>query len=198
MVIYQKSRTMKIILGSSSKYRKAVLDGKGYQFEVMSPDIDEKAIRSKDYYKLPLLLARAKGDALLPKISEDALVITSDQVVVCNGDLHEKPQDAVEAKLFLQKYGKGYPAETVSALVVTNTTNGKKAEGIDIAKMYYNFIPDVVIDDFIKNGDPFSKAGGFAIQSPILQPYQNRLEGTEDSTMGMPLELLEKLIKEVR
>lgn len=189
---------MKIILGSSSKYRRAVLEGKGYKFEVMSPDIDEKAIRTEDYYKLPILLARAKADALLPRISENALVVTSDQVVVCNGDLHEKPQDAVEAKLFLQKYGKGYPAETVSALVVTNTANGKKAEGVDIAKTHYNFIPENVIDDFIENGDPYSKAGGFAIQSPILQPYQNKLEGTEDSTMGMPLELLERLIKEVQ
>ncbi len=189
---------MKIILGSSSKYRRAVLEGKGYQFETMSPDIDEKAIRTQEYYQLPLLLARAKGEALIPRVSEHALVITADQVVVCNGDLHEKPSDEAEAKLFLEKYGKGYPAETVSALVVTNTENGKQAEGVDIAKTYYNFIPQAAIEDFVKNGDPYSKAGGFAIQSPILQPYQNRIEGTEDSIMGMPLELLEKLIKEVQ
>lgn len=188
---------MKIILGSSSKYRRAVLESNGYTFEVMSPDIDEKTIRTQDYYQLPLLLARAKAKALVPRISEEALVITADQVVVCNGDLHEKPKDAEEARDFLKKYGNRYPAETVSALVVTNTKNGKRGEGVDIAKTYYNFIPDAAIEEFVEKGDPYSKAGGFAIQSPILQPYQDRIEGAEDSIMGMPLELLEKLIKEV-
>ena len=189
---------MKIILGSSSKYRRAVLEKNGYTFEVMSPDIDEKAIRTDDYYQLPLLLARAKGEALIPRVSEPSLVITSDQVVVCNGNLHEKPANPEEAKLFLERYGQGHPAETVSAVVVTNTANGKKAEGVDIAKTFYNFVPAEAIAEFIKNGDPYTKAGGFAIQSPILQPYMNRIEGTEDSIMGMPLKLLEELFTKVQ
>ncbi|MDQ3014720.1 MAG: Maf family protein [bacterium] len=189
---------MKIIFGSSSKYRRAVLEKHGYQFEVMSPDIDEKAIRTDDYYQLPLLLAYAKARALISLISEPAIVITADQVVVCNGDLHEKPQSSEEAKIFLQKYSNGHPAETVAALVVTNLENGKQTAGVDIAKVHYNFIPESVMDDFIKNGDPFTKAGGFAIQSSILQPYMQKVEGTEDSIMGMPIKLLEKLLAEVQ
>lgn len=189
---------MKIILGSSSKYRKEVLESNGYQFETMSPDIDEKAIRTEDYYKLPLLLARAKADALIPRISELSLVITADQVVVCGSYLYEKPKDEQEAKVYLTRYSNGTPAETVSALVVVNTRNNKRAEGVDIAKVYFNFIPFWAIEDFVKNGDPYSKAGGFAIQSPILKPYLNRVEGTNDSVMGMPLQLLEKLLKEVQ
>lgn len=174
-----------------------VLENKGYMFETMSPDIDEKAIRTTDYYQLPLLLARAKAKALIPRVIGDALVVTADQVVVCKGDLHEKPADAQEAKVFLKKYSEGYPPETVSAVVVTNTKNGKSAEGVDIAKTYLNAIPDQVIQEFIDKGDPFSKAGGFAIQSPLLQPYLDKIEGTEDSIMGMPLVLLERLMKEV-
>lgn len=189
---------MKIILGSSSKYRKAVLEKNGYVFEVMSPDIDEKAIRTEDLYRLPLLLARAKAEALLARVRGDALVITSDQVVVCGGALHEKPSDEKEAVLFLKRYGEGHPAETVSAVAVTNTKNGKQAEGTDIAKVHYDPIPDDVIANFIKNGDPYSKAGGFSIQSPILQPYMSRIEGTEDSIQGMPLALLERLFREVQ
>lgn len=196
--VYAKIYFTKIILGSSSKYRKEVLDNKGYQFEVMSPDIDEKAIRVEDHYQLPLILARAKAEALIPRISEEALVITADQVVVCNGDLHEKPRDEEEVKIFLKKYSKGYPAETVSALVVINTKNGKRAEGVDLAKIYYKPIPDEVIREFIEKGDPFTKAGGFEINSPILHSYEHKTEGAEDSIMGMPLELLERLIEEVK
>jgi predicted house-cleaning NTP pyrophosphatase (Maf/HAM1 superfamily) len=71
-------------------------------------------------------------------------------------------------------------------------------KGVDVAKTYYNFIPPAVIEDFVKNGDPFSKAGGFAIQAPILQPFMEKIEGAKDSVMGMPLALLEKLFTEVK
>lgn len=188
---------MKIILGSSSKPRKKVLQDNGYQFEVMSPDIDEKGIRSDDFYQLPLMIARAKADALISNITEPILLITADQVVVCHGSLHEKPRTEDEARDFLQKYSDGYPAETVSALVVTNTENGKQTKGVDIAKIYFDPIPSEVMNDFIKNGDSFFRAGGFAAESPLLQPYVKNIEGTIDSIMGMPVTLLESLIKKV-
>lgn len=193
----ETSNEVKFILGSSSKYRKEILESKGYEFDVMAPDIDEKAIRTPDSYQLSLLIARAKADALLPQISESSLIVTADQVVVCGGLLHQKPKDSQEARLFLKRYSNGAAAETVSALVVVNTHNNKRAEGVDIAKVYFKIMPPLAIEDFIKNGDPYSKAGGFAIQSPILKPYFNKMEGTEDSVMGMPLKLLEKLIKQV-
>ena len=159
---------MKIILGSSSKYRRAILQKHGYEFETMSPDIDEGTIRTDDHYKLPLLLARAKIDALIPKISEPALVITADAVVVCDGILHEKPRNEAEARLFLAKYSDGKPSETVSALVVINTVNNKRSEGVDIAKIYFRPLPNSVVEEFIKTSDPYSKAGAFAIELPIL------------------------------
>jgi septum formation protein len=188
---------MKIILGSSSKYRKEVLVNQGYQFETMSPDIDEKAIRTDDFYELPRILARAKAEALLTRMKDEVFIITADQVVVSNGFLHEKPADANEVALFWERYNAGHPAETVSALVVINTKTGKRAEGVDIAKTYFNEVPHHVLQEFIEKGDPFTKAGGFAVQSEILKPYLNRIEGTSDSIMGMPLALLERLLKEV-
>ena len=80
---------MKIILGSQSAGRKKVLEGMGYEFETMSADIDERAIRLEDPVKLTLALAVAKSEALLPKIKNDegVILITSDQVVVCNGKI---------------------------------------------------------------------------------------------------------------
>ena len=188
---------MKLVLGSASKYRKAILESVGYQFDVAPPDIDEHSIRSDDYYELPLLLARAKADALVDKFSADVVIITADQVVVCNRALYEKPRDEQVAKAYLAEYGRGHPAETVSALVVTNTRTGVRAEGVDIARVYYHAIPDAVVDEFVRRGDPYSKAGGFEIQSAILRPYLKAVEGTEDSVMGMPLELLDRLIAQV-
>jgi len=55
---------MKIILGSASARRKDILQQMGYEFEVMSANIDEKAIRFDDPKKLTLAIVNAKADAL--------------------------------------------------------------------------------------------------------------------------------------
>lgn len=188
---------MKLILGSGSKGRKLILENAGFAFDIMTADINEKAIRSKNYEELPLLIARAKAEALLPKIAEPAILITSDQVVVCGGELWEKPKDKEEAKRFLKSYSEGKAGQTNTSVVVINTGNGKRAEGVDIAKAYFKEIPDEVIDKFIEEGNALSLAGGFTVNNPILMPYIDKIEGDEDSIIGLPMKLVKKLLTEV-
>ncbi len=189
---------MKLILGSSSKYRQAVLKEHNYVFEVMKPDINEKAIRADDFYKLPILIAREKSKALQSRVTEPALIITADQVVICDGELREKPETKEEAESFFKKYNEGYPAETISALVVFNTVTKKSTEGIDVAKTFFKKVPPVVLEEFIATGEAYLTAGGFDHDNPILASYIERIEGTGDSINGMPVHLLEKLLKEVK
>ncbi len=189
---------MKIILGSSSISRKKVLEMNGYAFELASPDIDERGIQSLDNYELPLLIAREKAAALSKNVDQDAILICADQITIYDGAIHHKPENEIEARNFLEKYSSGNPLETVAALVVINTKTGAKSEGINIAKTYFQHIPEKVRDDFIAYENPYVMGGGFAVDSPILGPYVNKIEGTMDSVMGMPLELLEKLINDVQ
>lgn len=189
---------MKIILGSASKWRKNILEKAGYDFEVMIADIDEKAIRTDDYEKLPILIARAKAEALISKITESAILITSDQVVVCDGELREKPIDEKEAREFLESYSKGHAGQTNTAVVVINTENMKRAEGLDISKAYFKKMPSEVIDKFIGTGDAFLCSGGFTIDDPLIIPYIEKIEGDRDGIEGLPMKLLEKLITEVK
>ena len=89
---------MKLILGSSSKYRKNILEKAGYVFDVLVPDIDEKLIKVNDPYQRPLFVARAKAEILISKIKEPALLITSDVIAVCDGKVREKPNSKNVAK----------------------------------------------------------------------------------------------------
>jgi septum formation protein len=187
---------MKIILGSQSKWRKNILESMGYEFEVMVSDIDEKVVRSENLRELPLLVARAKAEALLPRIEEAAILITSDQVLIYNGDLREKPRDENEARKFLESYGL-HPAESVTAVIVINTKTGKRVEGIDIAKAHFKKIPKTVIDEFVATGIPLHCAGGFTVRHELIGPYIDRIEGTYESIEGLPQELTRKLIEEV-
>ncbi len=187
---------MKIILGSGSAYRKQAMTELGYDFEVVTADIDEKAIRFDDPSELTLTLAKAKAEAILPKLTEPAILITSDQVVVCNKIIREKPVDEQEARTFLESYST-YPAETVTAVAVTNTETGRQESVIDVAKAYFKPLPEHVIDQLINDGDVFTKAGGFAAEDPLIRPYIDHIEGTIDSIGGLPKELTQKLIEKV-
>ncbi len=187
---------MKIILGSQSKGRKKMLEEMGYQFEVIAANIDEKAIRLEDPKELTLAIAKAKTNALLSQIPKGAILITSDQVVVWNGKIREKPDDEKEVKEFLEGYNV-YPAETVTAVVVTNLATGKRTEGVDIAKVYFNHFSDEDIDELVKEGSVFYLAGAFNVEGQIWESHIKKIEGTRDSVIGLPKDLTERLIHEV-
>jgi len=188
---------MKIILGSQSEGRKRILKEMGYEFEVMPSNIDEKAIRFDDPVKLTLALANAKADALLKKIKESAILITSDQVVVCNGKILEKPTSAKEAREYLNMYN-AYSAKTITSVVVANTATGARVSGIDIAKIWFRSIPEDIINKYIATKDPFLHAGAFDCTHNLMAFYVDRIEGELESVVGLPKSLTEKLIKSVK
>lgn len=187
---------MKIILGSQSVGRRRMLEEMGLKFEIMAADIDEKAIRQNNPKKLVLSIANAKADFLLAKISEPVILITGDAVVLCNGKVLEKPENEKEAREFLQAYGK-YPAQTVTAVLATNTKSGKRAGAVDTAKVYFSSFGEKEINEIIKQGQVFKFAGGFMVEEEPWQKHVLRIEGARDSVIGLPKEITKNLINQV-
>lgn len=187
---------MKLILGSGSKGRQDVLKAAGYNFTVVTADIDERSIMQSDPRQRALSVAHAKADVLAQKILEPVLLITADQVVVCDGVIRGKPENTDQAREFIRSYGK-YPMETVSAVVVTNTATGKRAEGIDVARIFFHPIPENVIEEAIAIGRVLHCAGAMRCEDPPLSAFVSRFEGTKDSTSGLPLALLRRLVRDV-
>ena len=110
---------MTLILGTSSQFRRKFFQESFSEFilkdekidQFISPDIDEKAIRDSDSEKLCQKIAVAKCDAILKeyegKLPNNSIILTFDQVVVCDGELREKPVDESEARKFLKSYSEG-------------------------------------------------------------------------------------------
>lgn len=184
---------MNIILGSGSKSRRRVLERAGCQFKVMVADIDEKAIRFDDPKKLVLALANAKADALLPRIKEEAVLITADQVVVCNGEMREKPVNEAQAREYLHSYSK-YPVEVVNGIVLINTKTGERSERLDISKIKFKLISEQIIDELIRQRNIFSQAGGLSVEDPLNSLYIDYIEGSLDSIKGLPIEIVKDFL----
>lgn len=187
---------IKVILGSQSKGRREVMERMGMAFEVMPADIDEKSIRNDDPVELTRAIAHAKADALLMRIQGPAILITADTVVTCNGKIREKATTPEEAGDFLREYGT-YSLQTVSAVVVTNTLTRAQKDGVDIATVWFRPIPEKVIARMISRSDICSFAGAFAFQDPLQKSFIDRIEGEEESILGLPKELTFNLLKEI-
>ncbi|CAI8609139.1 unnamed protein product [Vicia faba] len=199
-----KNPSFKIILGSSSKAREQILAEMGYEFTIMTADIDEKSIRREKPEDLVVTLAEAKADAIVQRLLTDGsleadasttLLITADTVVVYRGTIREKPTSEKEAREFIKGYS-GSHAAVVGSVVVTNLVTGKRYGGWESAEVYFLEIPDEVIDNLIDDGITFNVAGGLMLEYPLTLPFVDAVVGSADSVMGLSKALTEKLIKE--
>ncbi|XP_062019174.1 uncharacterized protein LOC133735751 isoform X3 [Rosa rugosa] len=198
------SPSFKIILGSSSIARRKILAEMGYEFTLMTADIDEKSIRKEKPEELVMVLAQAKADAIISKIqtthskekdAEPTIVIAADTVVVYEGAVREKPSSKEEARQFLKDYSGGHAA-TVGSVLVTNLKTGFSKGEWDRVEIYFHEIPDEAIEKLIEEGTVLKVAGGLIIEHPLILPFVKEVVGTTDSVMGLPKDITERLLKE--
>jgi septum formation protein len=170
------SKKRNIVLGSSSKSRRQLMDewikATDFYYSTESPDIDEKSIgmelrENNKAEELVLAIALAKTEALLTKIDFPCILITCDQVIVHNGIIREKPNSKEQCFEYLNSYA-DHPAVSYCALVVTNTENGKQMQGVDKATQFFKPIPLEIIKELISKGDIMHCAGGFMIDDGKL------------------------------
>ena len=118
---------------------------------------------------------------------------------MCEGRIREKPADASEARAFLASYAAGAPAETVRAVVVfdARAPDELRAAGVHRSRLWMTPIPAATIEQYVAEGACFKSAGALQVEHPLLAPYRGRVEGTDDSIRGLPLALMERLIRAV-
>lgn len=196
----------RIVLGTSSKFRHDLFTKHfpHLPFSNASPSIDEKAIRlgntPRDISEpraLTLALAHAKADALISSMPIGTILITSDQVVLCSDRIREKPSSETECRLYLQDYSE-QPLRTITAIVLTIVSppgDSNRYQGVDVAIQHFLPIPETVIDQLINKGDVMFCAGGITVEDELLAPYLGERQGTLDSIMGLPVTLVDQLLR---
>lgn len=198
-----KSRSL--ILGTSSKYRHVLFRTHfpTLPFTTRSANLDERAItagyvdRTKaDPEALTLALANAKAAALLPNLPPASILLTSDQVVSYRGSIREKPESVERCKGYLRSYAE-YPLVTVTAVVLVDSDTKRRVEGVDVASQLLHPIPEKVIDRLVEKGEVLHCAGGITVEDSLLEPYLKSRTGSLESIMGLPVELVRRLLSEV-
>ena len=199
------ARGLRVILGSKSFTRKAILTEMGIEYEVVTADIDEKAIRMDVPSELVMALANAKADAIVSRLRGEGdasadrttrtLLITSDQVVVHDGVIREKPESEEEARNFIASYGVS-PATTVGAIAVTDLETGARFSAGDSSTVHFAAVPAASIDFMIEEGECFHCAGALMVEHQKMNPLVTRMDGSMDSVMGLSKAVVGRLIME--
>ena len=186
---------MKIILGSSSPFRRAVLEKAGIPFEVVRPDIDEKKIRTLEHEHTPIVLSYAKGAAVAQKVPDPAIVIACDQVAICDGIILEKPESADDVRRWYKLYAQ-YPVQYINGITVLNTETGACITGQEIALVSFKTIPDDFTEQQIRESIVFECCG--ALTDALEDAYGTILKGTKESTIGLPLRFIMDMVEKVK
>ncbi|RUO73047.1 Maf family protein [Idiomarina ramblicola] len=178
--------TLPLILGSGSKYRREILDKLHLKYDVVKPDIDETAVTSESPQQLVGRLADAKARAVEQRMTHNnAVIIGSDQVAVCDGQILGKPGNYENAVRQLS----GFVSKTVTfytGLAVLNTETQQCEVRVEPFEVEFRQLTVNEIERYVELEKPFDCAGSFKSEGLGISLFR-RLKGNDPNTLiGLP------------
>lgn len=184
---------MKLILASTSPFRKAILDKLGVDFDTASPETDETALKNETPQQLVERLSIAKAKTIAEKTS-DALVIGSDQVSVINGEIIGKPHTHENAIKQL-KNASGKTVTFYTGLCLYNSKTNEFQSDVIPFNVVFRQLTDNQIENYLRKEEPYNCAGSFKSEALGIVLF-DKLEGDDPNTlMGLPLIRLVKMLE---
>ncbi|HEY4761031.1 MAG TPA: Maf family protein [Thermoguttaceae bacterium] len=185
----------KLILASRSPRRRELLRQAGYQFDVVPPSDEAECgiYSSESPAELVARLAYQKAADVARRV-EQGLILSCDTVVECNGQILGKPQDEIHARQMLMALS-GREHHVLSGLCLWKVPNGQPQIRIAITTLRMDQIPGRQLEEYISTGQWEGKAGAFGYQDRL--DWIRIIEGSESNVVGLPLELLAEILKEI-
>jgi len=184
---------MKLILASTSPFRKTILEKLGVAFEIMSPEVDETALEKETPQQLVERLSIAKAKAVADKV-KDALVIGSDQVSVINNEIIGKPHTYENAVKQL-KNASGKTVTFYTGLCLYNSSTQQYQSEVVPFDVVFRDLNDQLIENYLRKEEPYNCAGSFKSEALGIILFE-KLEGEDPNTlMGLPLIRLIKMLE---
>ncbi len=187
----------RLILGSSSPYRKELLSRLALPFEVMVPDIDESPLPDESPSATAMRLAREKAAAVL-HIAPGALVIGSDQVATLDGAQIGKPGSHENALRQLQTMrGRQVVFHTALCLWDGRVTDPLAAVQLENIQTFVTFrdLPDHELDAYLRIEQPYDCAGS-AKNEGLGIAIIEKIDSTDPTALtGLPLIALTGMLR---
>jgi septum formation protein len=181
----------KLILASKSPRRSDLLKQAGLTFAIIPSDFDERSVTMSDPESYVRTLAKSKA-ADISKKHPDSWVLGADTIVLIDDRILGKPGSKDEARSMLKQLsGKTHQVITGYCLCC-QTKNDIIAETVK-TDVRFKTLSDTEIEWYIQTGEPFDKAGAYAIQG-IGTFLVKSIKGSYTNVVGLPVcEVIESL-----
>lgn len=174
-----------LVLGSSSPFRKQLLENLGLTFETCSPDIDESRLENESPEELVRRLAVEKAKAVAEQ-HPNTLIISSDQVSVLDGAINGKPGNRDNAIAQLSQ-SSGKVVTFYTSLCLFDATDGSYQLEVVPFEVHFRALSQEKIEKYVDIEQPFNCAGSFKSEGLGICLFERLVGNDPNSLIGLPL-----------
>lgn len=190
-----------LILASLSPRRAEILRHAGFDFEVFPSAIDEsrspREAAPAYVWRVAELKARTAMSRLRAnRLKDHSVILAADTVVAIDGDILGKPLSSDDARRMLRRLS-GKWHEVYTGLAVLPVSVQRATVIVEKTRVEFVRLSESEIDEYIQTGEPFDKAGAYAIQGRAAK-FIPRIDGCYFNVMGLPLARLHAILSELK
>lgn len=185
---------MKLVLASTSRYRRALLQRLQVPFVVADPGVDESPINGEEPERLADRLARAKA-AAVARDHPDSLIIGCDQVAWANGRALGKPGNHERAVQQLRDLS-GKEAIFYTALCVLDAYSGKAICRVVPYRVKFRVLEEGTIQRYLEQEQPYDCAGSAKSEGLGIALIEEMTGSDPNALVGLPLIALVSMLNE--
>jgi len=177
-----------LVLASRSPRRSEILRQAGIPFEVRAADVDESVLPGEPVETYVRRVAEQKAMAV--DTAPGDVILSADTVVVIGGEILGKPQDSADAVRMLERLA-GREHEVITGVCLQR--GRELLYDRAITRVWFKPLTREEIEAYVTSGEPMDKAGAYAIQG-LAAKFIERIEGSYTNVVGLPIELVTKLL----
>ena len=174
-----------LLLASGSPRRAALLAEAGFDFETVSPRIEEKFDVDLTLRELTMWNAIRKGTSVA-RMRPDRVVLAADTLIALEGKVIGKPADLSNAAQILRRLS-GRTHEVCSAVFIYRFAGGQSVTFHEFSRVRFRRLTEAKIDKYLAKVDPLDKAGAYAAQGCGAEIIA-KIDGSYTNVVGLPME----------
>ena len=185
-----------IILASASPRRQDLLKRLVDDFEIVPSDADEEITEALPANEVAERNARAKARDVARRLSSGTIIAADTVVAAADGGIVGKPSNRTEAKAILARLS-GSRHRVITGVCLLDVRTGEVDCRSACTWVTMRKMSKKEIAEYVASGEADGKAGAYAIQE-TADRFVKMVEGSISNVVGLPLELLEEMLKETK
>jgi septum formation protein len=181
-----------LVLASASPRRRELLARIAADFTVVPSEVEE-TLTGLPTPAAIAALALTKARAVAARLGQ-GIILAADTLVIIDKLPLGKPRDAAEARAMLQRL-RGRQHDVTTGVAVVDAATGRELSTAITSRVLMREYSDAVIDAYVASGEPFDKAGAYAIQEAGGELVGGYI-GSYSNIVGLPLEATRRLLAE--